>query len=839
MKQQFSTFVLLGVLFLQLSTQGDSKLLENLEKTKYTIKSRILDSQSQKLLNLKIQNKTFLNSLTINKFESGLLHGKTEIKTTEFHFDRTYDDLIIQFGHKSVMWMLSKANNQNQMFISHDSGISFSKYDVSANISTKTIHIDEFFINPANKEHVIFLDKTNKILSISNDNGKSLALVNIPFQPEMFYFINNQKIVLASEKLNEKKNLWISLDTGKSWKLISENFIQIAEWQPKSGDSVDNFYFIEKNLANTMSQLISIDLKNFKMDDQKKSNNYKTILMQNAIEIVNVQGYLFALKQAEKEVVLQISIDKTNFEYAIFKAEQTPSKVVDFTVVSATDDGIYIAITHLTENHKKTDLFHSKGSNILKFELTLNDIINNCENHHHEEFSNKPTLNSNAVYNCIEVSKLNEIEDGNSYIANAKNQANRIETLIKRSDKWEPIDFFESSDKNSSLNLIGDFYQTTAEPYLMTARVNKPALNTNAITEVGVYVSQDQGTDWYKILGSNYIYSLIMDHGEPVLVAVVKDKPTNKIIYSKDYGNSWNEYYFVDQLAYVNEIISESSGVSSAFYLSCTHAKNSNSLIKIDFDSESHKEDVSQTKFKPVITEILIPQKQEHKIETTKKTAKKTTPTPHLASIESKPVKAMKFSIAIPEEIKPNSFKVSFFLDLENQFRLNNYFLRIVSSNQQTLKNEHRRFKILDSSIFDFKNFEITSEQSIKTSENTFEIVNLKPSTEYTVYFYANVTNNGNPTILLNKKLIVLTENDDITEENLNRVFVLVSVMMLFVSSVIFFLWIWSKYKKSLLIEYTQFVGNRTIVKRDDKQFLIEKDSDGSTVNIANTIYSV
>ena len=45
----------------------------------------------------------------------------------------------------------------------------------------------------------------------------------------------------------------------------------------------------------------------------------------------------------------------------------------------ATEVEIFIVVTHESENQIKTDLFRSDAKNFQSFEISLRDIINNCQ----------------------------------------------------------------------------------------------------------------------------------------------------------------------------------------------------------------------------------------------------------------------------------------------------------------------------------------------------------------------------------------------------------------------------------------------------------------------------
>jgi hypothetical protein len=254
-----------------------------------------------------------------------------------------------------------------------------------------------------------------------------------------------------------------------------------------------------------------------------------------------------------------------------------------------------------------------------------------------------------------------------------------------------------------------------------------------------VYASEDPGTDWYKILDENYVYSSLNDDQiENVIIAAKINEPINSIIYSQDSGNNWNEYKFSKNYVYANRLLVRHGRV----LLFCTRA-NKKSMTLFTFELK---------------------------------------PSNDLNSIHYE----HDFDLNGLFEIKYENKILNYSIDLPSDLRLNNYLIKIVSYSNLNDKND---FEILDldesttssQQIYD-DNKEIKTEKIIKTFENHLDLVDLKSNDEYQFYFYANLTSfNTNETkhILLDKKLVIRKLTHSIQENYFLIVFIFITICFL------------------------------------------------------------
>ena len=72
-----------------------------------------------------------------------------------------------------------------------------------------------------------------------------------------------------------------------------------------------------------------------------------------------------------------------------------------------------------------------------------------------------------------------------------------------------------------------------------------------------------------------------------ILVAVEKNKLTNKLMYSFNNGDNWMDYYFSNSSVVVNELIVDQRTNSAAFYLVSKKLNNQNVIFIVDFKADN------------------------------------------------------------------------------------------------------------------------------------------------------------------------------------------------------------------------------------------------------------
>lgn len=573
--------LLVTLLLLHSSQATVSKALDT---RKHSIRQPASSLDTSLLDNSTLFNIHDLNARTEDKFTSNLLSDKLDIATSELNFNnQTYDDLVIQFGRRSVVWSLVKFDNNNEsdnlVFTSENHGKSFRPYTKFAEFKLDSIEIDDMFVSTQNREFLIFSDTSNKALFISSSNGEYLSHYRISFQPYEFYFTRDSDIFLAFDK--ENSQLWLTTNMGRTWKLICEHLTKFSEAVPVDSQSIQHIYFLEAD-SNAKQSLVRFDLDGFREDFINENvAEHKHTIASDINDFAVIGDLVFLMKQSEEHgLELSMSRNNSDFKTAGFELQDNSVQILDFQVTLVTDSEIFVVATYKLNNQIKNELFRSEiNSDSFMFKSSLTNIVNKCQVSRKLNQIQLPNeLNNNR---CIEMRSLKK----DVYLANAMNKMGKVETFLKKSGhlNWTPIEFDTLENEDLALNLNQNFFQMHLQPEgSFGGGENLPDAIFATVNQNEVYMSYDDGIDWSPVeFGNNNTYEYSIS--DKVIIAVAANKPVNKFLYSLDFGYNWNEYFFSSKLVFVSEIVRDPSEDSSVFYLACTHAGNKQALLRVDF----------------------------------------------------------------------------------------------------------------------------------------------------------------------------------------------------------------------------------------------------------------
>ncbi len=133
---------------------------------RYSIQNRIipdgntlskLEQSNQSKLNRTILNQNLINSN--DHYASLLLLDKLNLITNDFYFNETFDNLIIQYGHESALWLLTqfKDASNNKVYFCNNSDnhyVIFNKFEQFSIYFEQEIQIDNFYVNSLNPNMV-------------------------------------------------------------------------------------------------------------------------------------------------------------------------------------------------------------------------------------------------------------------------------------------------------------------------------------------------------------------------------------------------------------------------------------------------------------------------------------------------------------------------------------------------------------------------------------------------------------------------------------------------------------------------------------------------------------
>ena len=360
-------------------------------------------------------------------------------------------------------------------------------------------------------------------------------------------------------------------------------------------------------------------------------------------------------------------------------------------------------------------------------------------------------------------------------------------------------------------------------------------------SEIGIFLSTEKDTEWYEIRKENHLIGITSSAEIPmnILVAVEKNKLTNKLMYSFNNGYNWMDYYFSNSLVVVNELIVDQRTHSAAFYLISKKLNNENTIFKVDF--LAHKKALpSYTILKSARDKICnYTETSTQQVILQNKTAS---------------VRRRKFEDPITYEFdfddliyySNNSLELNYSLVLDSMFKLNYLEVEIFS-----VESDNKQ-KLIDRDERDLKNL-LKREQKIFTNQTSFIVYNLFPGIEYHFYFYANLTRGDQSKMLkLNKNLAFLKYVSEEREAESTISLLHVAIIVLPVTIfLIVSIYVWLSNRKDFEKFFNKLLEKMRLKMNDsradeiknyiseDKKLLIEKSStaeSGNKVETANLV---
>uniref|UniRef100_A0A646QCG5 Sortilin-related receptor n=1 Tax=Hemiscolopendra marginata TaxID=943146 RepID=A0A646QCG5_9MYRI len=522
-----------------------------------------------------IRNETFVLSpsvFTLNDSHAQLI----------VHWAGQGSDVVVTLARNSST---SIEQNGTSVYISYDRGRNF--VDQSSLLKVEAgqpATIDKFYNSPVYNSHYIFTDVLHKYIFTTTDYGRSFRSIQVPFSPEIISLhITNEKIIVAMDKQDAEKKLWLSEDFGDTWSVMQMD-VKSFSWGVKGLDAANDI-FIERLEPSGLSNIL-------KSPDFFK-NDFNTRLLISEVKDFQVQDkYIFATKQvrllgshSNRTLQLWVSYNRTAFQLASFPNFMDEN--IDFYIADASEDRVFVCVNH---KDMHTNLYMSDVTGV-QYALSLERIL-----YFNPEGAGKDTwlgfVTNESFADFHKVSGLRGI-----YIASQlKDNFRSVEpgpqdliTLISfdNGGKWQPIkppildqngESINCNVENGcSLHLSQRFSQLY--PMSRTYPIQSRSSAIGLIMASGVvgkslkghpavFTSTDAGNSWHKILDGIYFYAF-GDHGG-LMVAVEAfngEKLTNELLYSTDEGETWKKMKFSNISIRIYGLMTEPGERSTIFTL--------------------------------------------------------------------------------------------------------------------------------------------------------------------------------------------------------------------------------------------------------------------------------
>ncbi|CAM9975339.1 unnamed protein product [Lampetra fluviatilis] len=445
--------------------------------------------------------------------------------------------------------------DRSKLYISTDYGKTYK--DITGEIGNGMIRNDHSIIShPLNPQRVVLLtEKLGHVilyfLVTSNDGGLNFEVKPIPFAPMTkfsFHPINPDVLVCIS--LNA--SLFITKDFGITWRLIHSHVITY-KW------AEDGSLY----LTSTGGDGPQCKYNKQWLRLQKSINYGDTFLvMASGIQEFGVAGHFMyaSVLYQNARLALHISIDGgKNWNIA----QLAPSNVSRIYAVLWYDEDMLFM--HVDDPEVKTygSIYTSDKQGII-FSKSL-------DRHFFTTFlfntDFTPVASMKGVYITTRIAEDNRVQSRITF-----NRGGQWQPILKPKNVECKADV-SVSESDCALQIHGKYtiLQDNSVPQLLLSEQNAIGLiiahgNVGAslnATERDVYLSEDGGYTWSRVLQGPHYYSILDSGGLIVAVPFSYSHTPGVIHFSTDAGQTWHEFLFSPEKLMVKGLVSEPGAKST------------------------------------------------------------------------------------------------------------------------------------------------------------------------------------------------------------------------------------------------------------------------------------
>ena len=446
-------------------------------------------------------------------------------------------DHILKHGTKS--FCASKSN----VYRSFNYGESF---DLEQEKFSNTSIISTVFVSPINRRLIFAVDKTNKVMYRSVDEGATYNKTDLAFDPLALAFHPRLLNILLIKDI--KNDVYLSNDTGKSWVFMISK--------------VRKFFWSEqKNTSQIFFETVS--LQNTKLPTQNYSLVYllsipfhgsphlfdQTLgpIFPNSLLVKGDYIYIQRKTSAGNKRLFVHYKDSSRFEECELPTNELH---VDYHFLQGQQDQIILAAL---AKDRSTNLYIA-GKNGKQFSL----ILKNVEALWGQE---EIILDVHKVDDVPGTLIANQVSKGTVISYNNGGLWNKLmppeyDENGKKVDCFDPNCIFKLSLYIQDNSIIGWSPITASKhvPGVIIAQGTLIKVSNDIHVSLYGYVSTNGGQSWKQGLTGRHIYKLL-DHGA-LFASIAITNPfllnnTNKVEYSCDEGRTWNFAMLPNQLSRV------------------------------------------------------------------------------------------------------------------------------------------------------------------------------------------------------------------------------------------------------------------------------------------------
>ncbi|XP_011301031.1 sortilin-related receptor [Fopius arisanus] len=542
------------------------------------------------------------------------------------HWVGEKSDVIICLARDSSSSMRSPANkaavpsNPSAVYISYDYGDSFENKTEFFKINTDQPEgsgaayatLDKFYNHPKFNEYCIFADSTNKVIFTTWDNGKNITRVDLPFHPsEISFYDKAPRIVLALDKIDPERHLWISFDMGRNWVKIHE-YVKAFFWSTLRPTSV----LIERAEPSGKNTVVDVNIIS-----ASRGKHEPKLVIDNVRDFEIRGDYMFATKSSvhqsdnktSEDLEFLVSYKDSAFVAAKFNTELDRR---DYHIADVSNDRVFVAVSH---SSNQSNLYVSEGvdqwtstfflslEGVLAFfpnttwqSTWLNDVAD-------EAFTDLYKVEGlKGIYIASQVKEIPKSAIGPEHLISLISFDHGATWSKIKAPTVNHEGFYSHCPNDCSLHLSQRFsqlYPVTRSASIMSSKSAPGIIMATGVMgnslkgHPALYVSRDAGLTWKQVLKDYYFFNM-GDHGG-VLVAVKYFKSrgeTRDILYSTDEGRTWQTYKFNQDMLRVYGLMTEPGENTTVFTMFGSNpGQHKWLIIKVDlrkvFERQCTKDD--------------------------------------------------------------------------------------------------------------------------------------------------------------------------------------------------------------------------------------------------------
>lgn len=459
---------------------------------------------------------------------------------------------------------------RNEVFISHDGGKSFHKYQTDDEIYD--IYLNHYF------KDVVILVSPNQRLHISTDRANTFQTVQTPspinsFGLPLLTFSNattDEFIYYGDEHCESrfsqdcKSVAFVTKDRGKSWKTLTSN-VRTCDFVGAKYTK----YNADKNLiycqvfSNDGYQLVSSD------DDFSTQN----VLFERIVGFATTTHFTIVAAVEAESLRAHVTIDGQTFAEALFPPNFKVNKQQAYTILGSETGAIFLHVT--TSDRAGSEFGSILKSNSNGTSYVLSESFVNRNEYGFVDYERIEGLEGIAIINTVS-------NNGDAIRGSLKQLQSQI-TFNDGSD-WDLIQPPSTDSEGKKYSCIGkplsecslhlhgyterkDYRDTFSSGsatgiLLGVGNVGDKLLPFN---DASTFITNDGGSTWKEIKKGVFQWEF-GDRGS-IIILVDDQTNTDTVHYSLDEGISWNDYKFSDDLVKVEDIVTVPSDTSKRFLL--------------------------------------------------------------------------------------------------------------------------------------------------------------------------------------------------------------------------------------------------------------------------------